>query len=102
MPSSRTTPRPDLSRCDRRRALPLRKEPYWSLLEFCRHLGYQKRANQTAYWIARLRTSVGNYKQHRLGAADCNNAGGISYADAVTSAYVWFRKPDISFIAADA
>jgi integrase len=102
MPASNLIPRHDLSTHDRRDALPHRREPYWSLLQFCRHLGYQKRADQPAYWVARLRTRAGKYKQHRLGLADRSDGMGMSHADAVACACKWFRQPEVSNIAADA
>ncbi len=51
--------RPDLAQRSVRDALPCRVHPYWALLEFSRHVGYQKRAGQPTFWMARFRTEAG-------------------------------------------
>ena len=103
MPIPDLATRPDLSCKTVRQNLPARKEPYWSLLEFSRHLGYEKRASKRVSWVARFRTKTktGKYRQHRLGDADREEAGGLSHADAVTAARAWFQRPENCRIAAD-
>ena len=46
-----------------------RTPPYWNILEYCRHLGIQKAADQPIYWVARIRRKDGDYTQTRLGIA---------------------------------
>jgi integrase len=102
MLSSKTVHRPDLADPECRSALPVRLHPYWSLLEYCRHVGYQKRANETACWMVRVRTTAGKYKQHQLGIADSASTTSMSYTEAVAAARAWFRSPAICRIAAEA
>ena len=85
--------RADLSDTTVRVALPHRREPYWSLLAYSRHLGYQKRGGGSSFWMARLRTNNGKYKQRRLGEADREQEGGLTHADALALARSWFDAP---------
>jgi integrase len=102
MPKTSHTLRTDFASASRRNALPCRKAPYFSLLQFCRHLGYQKRKGEPAVWLARVRTKAGRYKQHRLGLTDCGDGHGLSYAEALEAASEWFRLPKTRQVAADA
>lgn len=102
MPMPDLAERPDLSLRAARDALPARREPYWGLLEYSRHLGYQKRMSQPARWIARFRTKTGRYRQHRLADADREETGGLTYAGAVAAARAWFQLRKNSQVAADA
>ncbi len=75
--------------------LPHRTEPYWNTLEFCRHLGLQKRVNEPAYWVARIRTKKQTYLQHRLASL----SEVPDFAKAVDLANEWFSDPAISKVA---
>jgi hypothetical protein len=42
-----------------RDALPVRKEPYWNILEYGRHIGLRKLHPTITYWVARTRLRSG-------------------------------------------
>jgi hypothetical protein len=44
---------------------------------YSRHLGYQKRPEKPAHWLARFCTTSGQYRQRRLGEADRDGSGGL-------------------------
>jgi integrase/recombinase XerD len=81
-------------------ALPHRREPYWNILEYCRHIGLEKRCGRQAYWVARIRKSDGRYKQARLAALDYSGTLGVGYGEAICLAHRWFAKPEIASISA--
>lgn len=83
---------------EQRQALPERHEPYWGILEYCRHLGLEKREGRPSYWVARLRKLDGGYKQKRLGLAG-QAIGALSYDAALAAARNWFASPEILAIA---
>lgn len=71
--------------------LPHRANPYWYVLEFCRHVGL-KVTPRGATWYARIRTIDGRYHQTTLGRARFQNFDGNRYDWAVARADLWFRS----------
>ncbi|WP_432817139.1 tyrosine-type recombinase/integrase [Sulfitobacter sp. JB4-11] len=88
--------RPDISDPDVRLDLHPRIAPYFILLSYCRHIGFQKQSKADSCWIARVRKKDGGYKQHRLGCS-----GKLSFEQAVCAAESWFARRDVSAIAAE-
>lgn len=95
---ARTFSRPNLISKDARRRLHVRERPYWTMTKFGRHVGYHKTSRANSFWVARVRTITGTYRQHRLGHADdfdaANGADVLSYEQAWEAATVWFRLPE--------
>lgn len=93
--------RPDLSSLEAIRNLPERKPPYWSILEYCRHLGIQKTHDQPLYWLARVRRKDGGYAQTRLSVA-CEGSTWITKPDAaLLQAQQWFNSKEIARLASE-
>lgn len=92
---------PNLNDAATRRMLPCRRAAYWNILEYCRHLGLEKRRDKPAYWVARIRTKSGTYRQSRLGPACEASGDGFSYENAVAAAEAWFASTEINSISAD-
>ena len=92
---------PHLARPETRLALAERKPPYWNILEYCRHLGFEKRPGQPARWFARIRKKDGRYKQNCLGGDRNLGDGVLDYDSALRRARAWFALPDIAAIASD-
>jgi integrase len=82
----------------------VRERPYWTLTKYGRHVGYHKRSKGDTYWVARIRTTGGSYRQHRLARADdfraANGDDVLSYEEAWDAATAWFRRPDTRILAA--
>jgi len=101
----RLIPRPNIElQIDRRRLKP-RVRPYWVFLDaYNRMLGYHKLKHGT-FWVARLRTTYGSYRQHRLGQADdairANGLSVLNYGQARTEAEAWFANSAQTAIAAE-
>ena len=80
-----------------RAKLPAKAEPYWTVLEQGRALGYRKARSGVGTWIARRYDSQGNPpKRYRsLGAADDLSDGDglavLSFAQAQGAAREWFH-----------
>lgn len=91
--------RPDISSEEVRASLPYRREPYFALLSYCRHLGYRKREGRPGFWVARFRTKHKKYRERCLGFAD---DGSLPYAKAIAAARDWFNLPENRALAADA
>ena len=79
--------------------------PYWNLIAVKRHIGYEKKGPNGAYWVARLKNRQGQFRQFRLGQADetqkSDGVERLSHAEALTEAERWFARPDISASSAD-
>lgn len=88
--------RPDISDPTVRRSLQPRTAPYFILLSYCRHVGFQKQSASGGNWVARVRNRDGGYKQHRLGLTHQ-----MGFEEAVRNAEDWFAKPEIAAIAAE-
>lgn len=90
--------RPNLASKDARRRLHVRERPYWTLTKYGRHIGYHKRSRGDVFWVARIRTITGSYRQCRLALADdlatANGIDVLSYEQAWEAAAKWFRLPD--------
>lgn len=82
-------------------ALPIRLEPHWHVLQFCRHIGVIKRQNRPLSWVARFRTKQGLYRQEHLGRLATLDHGGLTYAQALENAEAWFAQPANAMISAD-
>jgi integrase/recombinase XerD len=82
---------PSLKELVTRDTLPVRKEPYWNILEYGRHIGLRKRHPEIQYWVARTRMKSGEYKQHTVGVATTNTFPGMSFEEAVLEARTWFE-----------
>ena len=74
--------------------LPIRSEPYWRGLEKAFALGYRRRA-KGGTWLARRRTAMGGYAEHRVGTTDdLQDADGVAvldYGQAQNAAREWWR-----------
>ncbi|OOY18271.1 site-specific integrase [Thioclava sp. DLFJ4-1] len=81
------------------KALPERAHPYWNILEYCRHIGLEKKPAKPLHWVARIRKKDGRYKQQRLGPADSENSQGLSYEAAISLARAWFAEQELRGIA---
>ena len=79
-------------------ALDPRQAPYWNILEYCRHIGVQKTGKTQPYWVARIRTTNGSYKQQRLAPLDFSGKSGIAYDEAVDFARKWFEQPEVKTV----
>jgi integrase/recombinase XerD len=84
---------PNLSDARIQAVLPLRNEPHWNILSYCRHIGLRKRTTSRHTWHARYRDQKGRYKQTTLGDADKGDGIGLSYTEALERAYAWFSQP---------
>lgn len=82
---------PSLKELATRLVLPVRKEPYWNILEYGRHIGLRKEHAEINYWLARTRMKSGLYKQHTLGAATTSTCSGLSFDEALDKARTWFE-----------
>lgn len=94
--------RADVSSPSTREELANRREPYWSLIAYGRHLGFQKRVGQQPRWIARFRTGAGKYRQAAMGSVGPECETGLTHAEALVAAQEWFRRPENSSIASEA
>lgn len=66
-----------------------RSAPYWMTLEYCRHIGVLKRPGKPHFWMARIRTKDGKYKQ-------CHLAEILSdFSSARARALAWYNRPEI-------
>ena len=87
--------RVDLADRTERLRTPPRYNPYWNMLLFGRHIGYEKKAGFEAFWVARLRTKTNQWRRYRLGKTDDEEeADGVTvltYEQACMAATEWFR-----------
>lgn len=81
--------------------LPVRFEPHWHVLQFCRHLGVVKRTTRPLGWVARFRTKTGGYRQAHLGPIAHDGCSGLTYEEALCAAAAWFSHPEIAIVASD-
>lgn len=75
--------------------LPERTAPYWNILEYCRHIGIEKRTDRPMRWLARVRKTDGGYRQKRLSSSTGEDASVLSYDEALLLAREWFAAPEI-------
>lgn len=80
-------------------ALPVREEPHWHVIRFCRHIGVAKTMRSEPQWVARFRTKTGGYRQKRLGLIFGDRA--LSYVEAMERASAWFSSTSNAEIASD-
>lgn len=92
----------DLSSADVRASLPVRQQPYWQLLLYGRHVGFEKSWQAQHYWLARFRTNNGGYRRKRVGRADPDVEDAITYQQALEAAHQWFAEPANQAIASEA
>ena len=71
-----------------------RANPYWYVLEYCRHIGLRV-TGKGGVWFARIRTRDGHYHQCRLGHASIRESDGHPFAWAQAQAEEWFRSATI-------
>ena len=76
----------------------VRSHPYWEILEYCRHLGIVKTQSLSGYWMARIRTKSGSYKQQRLMPW---TAKVDTHDIALEKAQDWFSLPEVRTVASD-
>lgn len=81
--------------------LPVRFEPHWHVLQFCRHIGVVKRSTRPIGWIARFRTKPGGYRQYHLGPVAYGGSDGLTYDQALVAAGSWFSQPENASDASD-
>ena len=92
----------DISEYAVQRSLPLRKGPYWHIIEYGRHVGFQNDGVGKTQWVARTRTKSGSYKRQTLATVKGFHRGGIGFEDALAAAQEWFAREDIKRIASRA
>ncbi|WP_320178993.1 site-specific integrase [Roseovarius pacificus] len=80
------------------RSLPVRNAPHWEILEYCRHIGIAKTHEDRGFWVARIRTKAGKYKQQRLMPWE---ADADTQAHAIQMAREWFSSPQVAVMASD-
>ncbi|NOD48714.1 MULTISPECIES: site-specific integrase [unclassified Ruegeria] len=90
---------PDLSCLESIFELPVRRSPYWNILEYCRHIGVKKLSSAKCHWMARIRRIDGKYSEKRIGEVAQIHRNGLDYGQALTLAKAWFDQPDIKAIA---
>lgn len=81
-----------------RDSLTPRKSPYWHTVMYGRHVGYQKLHIGRAWWLARVRTRAGGYRQTRLAPASEH----IGFSEALRLAEGWFSSESVQDIASSA
>jgi len=79
--------------------LPQRGSPYWNILEYCRHIGIEKAQPEHWFWLARIRTKNGQYRQSRLSIVQNSDGTEVSYSAAVRLAWAWFESPAVRDVA---
>lgn len=91
---------PCLKELAARKGLVDRQAPYWNILEYCRHIGIEKRRGRPVFWLARVRKKDGRYKQYRLAEDVLSSRNGLDYDEAAILANQWFNLPETKAIAA--
>ena len=81
-----------------RDSLTPRKSPYWHTVMYGRHVGYQKLQGDSAWWLARVRTRAGGYRQTRLAPASEH----IGFSEALRLAESWFSSESVRDIVSPA
>ncbi len=77
----------DLTDIDKRKKLPVRREPYWTRIAGVgKHLGYRRTENGGT-WIAKFRQPEGAHNTQSLGSED-----GLDYTAALKAALDWFEN----------
>jgi integrase len=94
VPDGAHRPQPQARHPIRPREVPIRAEPYWTVISEGCALGYRRGA-KGGTWVARLRDEAGKQHYEALGAADdARDADGLSvfsFAQAQGRARDWFR-----------
>jgi len=93
--------RPDISDTSVLFQLKPRDAPYFKIIEYCRHIGVHVRHGGSAFWVARVRTKSGGYRQKRLCMALDRGSLATDYADARMQADLWFETPSVAKIASE-
>ena len=93
--------RPNLQDADTVLGLKPREAPYFNILQYCRHLGLQVTENGQDYWVARVRTKCGGYRQKRLCTAFVGGSMGPTFREAKSLAEAWFATPEVARIASE-
>jgi integrase len=89
--------RPDVSKVEVQRQLPIRDHPYWSLLKYSRHIGLHVTKNGM-FWVGRVRTKSGTYMRCRLAPVSRDGRARqhhMNYAQAVVAVDSWFSTPEV-------
>jgi integrase len=84
--------RPDISDDESRKGLAVRSQPFWKMLEYGRHVGFERRVGHD-FWVARIRTKAGSYVRNRVGKA--SGEGSLSFDEAVVAARQWFATDEV-------
>lgn len=93
--------RPNLALPEVRASLACRDTPYYSLINYGRHIGYLRDERGDA-WYARIRTRAESYYRRRLGWAKSNaQPEGMDYEQALAAAHSWFTRSGIGMHASD-
>lgn len=79
-----------------RQSLVERSAPYWIILEYCRHIGIEKRQKRPAYWMARIRKRDGGYIQARLAVASDDGSDGRGYEAALGLAHERLARSEVA------
>ena len=67
---------PCLKQAAARDALAVRKEPYWNILEYGRHIGLRKLHPEVQYWVARTRMQRDNQPENPASIRMRTRSGG--------------------------
>lgn len=92
---------PDLSCADNVAGLKPRSNPYWNILEYCRHIGVVKLPSGDCSWIARIRRRDGKYSQRQIGKLAPVHSDGLTYKEALILANAWFDQPSVRAVASE-
>ncbi len=93
--------RPNLQDADTVLSLKPREAAYFNILQYCRHLGVQVTDTGRGYWVARVRTKCGGYRQKRLCTAFEGGSMGPTFREAKSQAEAWFATPEVASIASE-
>ena len=79
-----------------REKLPVRRDPYWRMLQTRGYLGFRKTKTGAGTWIARWRDESGKAHFQSLGRVE-----DLTYSDAAQAALAWFLQSEGGVIASD-
>jgi len=80
----------EIHRAGVRKALEIRREPYWAMLSKGRFIGFRKISAECGSWIARMRDADGKQRYEAVGAI----TDAFNYDKAVKAAQAWFKNRD--------